>query len=236
MTAMGDGLEDRDDGSGYFSVLPTPPALIGGLTILGEAAILARRIPGNYPQAVAIEAIIAATERNVAEAGIAAVKASEEAAVQRLKTTRLRPRAPSFSGRDAAFRGGSRSVLEEHVRSEVIGLGSVGIGSIEELDTVVGSDGRPFWRTQEHGSSHNVGRVVFGLFQPGGKPANASEFRVHPIFFAGPGAPMRIRRPIPAKHFLRAGVAAAQVLRDREFGSTEAVAVDEMRAVRATLV
>lgn len=235
MAALGDGLEDRDD-SGFFAVLPTPPALIGGLTILAEAAILARRIPGDYGQAIAIEAIISATERNIAEAGIAAVKASEEAAITTLQRTRVRPRAPSFSGSDAVHNRGARKLLEDGVQSEVLGLGAVGVGSIEELDKVVGSDGRPFWRTQEYGSDHNVGRVVFGLFQPGGAKASQAEFRVHPVFQPGGGGPMVIRRPIPARHFLRAGAGAAKLLRSREFGAAETTAVDQMRAVRSTLL
>jgi hypothetical protein len=228
MAELGAGLEDRDD-SGFFAVLPTPPALIGGLTLLGEALAFARRIPGSGAQAVAIEAIIATTERNVAEAGVAAVKASEQVAIETLQRTRVRPEGAELGERP-------RKRLEEGIRSEVLGLGSVGVGAIEELDSVVGSDGRPFWRTQEYGSDHNVGRVVFGLFQPGDSPASADQFRVHPVFIAGSGRPMVIRRPIGARHFLRAGTAAAQVLRDREFGSSEAVAIDEMRAVRATLV
>lgn len=214
MAALGDGLEDRDD-SGFFAVLPTPPALIGGLILLREAAAFARRIPGAAAQAVAIEAIIALTERNVTEAGVAAVKASEQVAIETLKRTRLRPPAPSFTGSDAVTGRGARKRLEDGIRSEVLGLGSVGVGAIDELDSVVGSDGRPFWRTQEHGSDHNVGRVVFGLFQPGGAPASGDQFRVHPVFVAGSGRPMVIRRPIPARHFLRAGAGAAQLIRER---------------------
>lgn len=235
MADLGDGLEDHGS-SGFFSVLPTPPALIGGLTLLGEAAAFARRIPGDIDQSLAIEAIISSVERNIAEVGVAAVKASEEAAIDTLRKTRVRPRAPSFTGSDAAHGGGSRKLLEDGIHSEILGPGSIGIGSIEELDSVVGVDGRPFWRTQEHGSDHNVGRVVFGLFQPGGVGASASQSRVHPVFVAGEGGPMVIRRPIGARHFLRAGVAAAQILRERQFGEAEAVAVDQMRAVKATLI
>lgn len=227
MAELGSGLEDGDSRE-FFATLPTPPALIGGLTLLAEAAAFARRLPGGIDQAIAIESIISATERNVAEAGIAAVKASEEAAIATLRRTRVRP--------EAGEAGKPRKRLEEGVKSEVLGLGMVGVGDISELDSVVGVDGRPFWRTQEYGSDHNVGRVVFGLFQPGGVPANHEDFRVHPVFVAGAGGPMVIRRPIPARHFMRAGTAAAQVLREREFGSTEIVAVEQMRAVKATLL
>lgn len=227
MAELGEGLEDRDSRD-FFSVLPTPPALLGGLTLLGEAAAFARRLPGGIDQAIAIEAIISATERNVSEAGIQAVKASEEAAIATLRRTRLRPEAGDI--------GAPRKRLEEGIQSEILGLGAVGIGNIAELDTVVGTDGKPFWRAQEYGSDHNVGRVVFGLFQPGDAPANQSEFRVHPVFVAGSGGPMVIRRPIPARHFLRAGTGAAALLRDREFGSTEVVAIEQMRVVKSTLI
>jgi hypothetical protein len=227
MAELGEGLEDRDSRE-FFSTLPTPPALIGGLTLLAEAAIFARRLPGGINQAVAIEAIISATERNVTEAGVAAVKASEQAAIEALARTRVRPEAGNV--------GTPRKRLADGIRSEVIGLGAVGIGDISELDTVVGTDGRPFWRAQEYGSDHNVGRVVFGLFEPGGAAASQSQFRVHPVFVVGDGPAMVIRRPIPARHFLRAGTAAAQVLRSREFGAAEAVGIDQMRAVKATLI
>ena len=226
MAELGEGLEDGDSRE-FFATLPTPPALLGGITLLAEAAAFARRLPGGIDQSVAIEAIIASTERNVALAGVAAVKASEEAAIQTLRRTRVRPEAGDLR---------PRKRLEEGIRSEVLGLGAVGVGDISELDTVVGVDGRPFWRTQEYGSDHNVGRVVFGLFQPGDVPANHEDFRVHPVFVAGEGGPMVIRRPIPARHFLRAGAGAATLLRERQFGETEVVAVEQMRAVKATLI
>jgi hypothetical protein len=227
MAELGEGLEDRDS-SGFFSVLPQPPSLLGGLTILTEAVALARRIPGDVPQAAAIRAIISATERNVAEAGVAAVKASEDAAIETLARTKVRPESGDL--------GAHRKRLAEGIQSEVLGLGAVGIGSIEELDTVVGTDGRPFWRTQEYGSDHNVGRIVFGLFQPGDSQPDQGEFRVHPVFVPGEGGAMIIRRPIPARHFLRAGTAAASLLRERQFGEAEAVAISQMRAVRSSLI
>jgi hypothetical protein len=225
MAELGAGLEDRDN-SEFFATLPTPPALIGGLTLLEEALVWAGKLG---PEArVAVEAVVSLTRANVEAAGIAAVKASEEAALATFKRTRVRPEVSSFGFMVP------RKRLEDSIRSQVIGLGAVGVGEIEELDSVVGTDGRPFWRTQEYGSTHNVGRIIYGLFQPGGAPPNEAEFRVHPVFVTGEvgSKRMKIRRPIPARHFLRAGQAAAALVRDREFGQTEATAIGEMRVIR----
>lgn len=229
MAELGAGLEDRDD-SDFFATLPTPPALIGGLTLLGEAIEWAAKL--GPEAAAAVEAVISVTRANVEAAGIAAVKASEEAAIAQFKRSRVRPEVSSFGFMVP------RKRLEDSIKSQVVGLGAVGVGAIEELDSVVGSDGRPFWRTQEYGSTHNVGRIIYGLFQPGGAPPNEAEFRVHPVFVVGEenSRRMKIRRPIPARHFLRAGQAAAALVRDQQFGDAEAAAIGEMRAIRDGLV
>lgn len=231
MAELGGGYEDD---SGYFAVLPTPPALLGGLELLAEAAVLARDLP--FGQSGEIEALIGLVERKVTEAGTLAAKVADEVARDVLAKTRVRPQAPSFSGADAVAGGGARKLLEDGIRSEALGDGAVGVGSIEELDTVVGPDGRPFWRTQEHGSTHNVGRVVFGFFQPGSSLPSQQQFRQHAIFVAGPGGPMHIQRPIPARHFMRDGAAAAEQFRERQFREVEGVAVNDIRALRASLI
>jgi len=196
--------------------------------------VLARDLP--FGQAAEIEALIAEVERQVNEAGVLTAKASEEAIREFISRTRVRPRAPSFTGSDAVSGGGSRKLLEDGIRSEALGEGAVGVGSIADLDTVVGSDGRPFWRTQEFGSTHNVGRVVLGFFQPGNSIPNQQQFRQHAIFIAGPGPPMHIQRPIPARHFLRDGAAAAGDFREREFRAIEGGAVGTIQVLRASLI
>lgn len=229
MAELGSGYEDREQAS-FFSLLPTPPALLGGIELLTEASALAIRL-GADAQAVAIDGIIGSVERNVAEIGVETAKVADRAIVDRIRVTRVRPEVSAFG----YMLPGKR--LDEGVKSEVLGLGAVGIASIEELESVVGTDGRPFWRTQEYGSSHNVGRVVIGVFQPGGSAPDQQDFRKHPIFEPGGGAgAMHIQRPIPARHFLRDGAAVAALYRERTFREAEIGAITEIKVVRASLI
>lgn len=225
------GAEDSHSG-GFFTVLPQPVGLTAGLELLAEAAALGSKLPPEIGQSAEIEALSAMVERSVIDASVQTAKVSEEAIKQRIALTRVRPEAASFGG--AAISTGKK--LEDAIHSEAIALGAIGIASVEVLDSVVGVDGRPFWRTQEYGSTHNVGRVVFGLFQPGNSLPDQQSFRQHPVFVAGPGGPMHITRPIPARHFLRDGAVEAELFREKAFGETQAVAVDQIRAIRATLL
>jgi hypothetical protein len=228
-------LGSSNSESGFFSVLPAPPALAGGLELLAECLLIARELPTG--QGALVSDLMAAVQAEVTGAAIQTARAADEAIRHRIALTRVRPRSPSFSGSDAfTGGGGGRKLLEDGIHSESLGLGGVGIASIEELDTVVGKDGRPFWRTQEFGSTHNVGRVVLGFFQPGSVAPDQSQFRRHPIFVAGPGVPMHIQRPIPARHFLRDGAAEAVLFREASFREIEVASVSEIRALRASLL
>lgn len=221
----------------FFTVLPIPPALVGGLELLAQAAVLGRELPPEMGQSVAIEELAASVESQVAAITVRVAKASEALIRECVAKTRVRPDYGSFGGMFAGVApGAGRHRLEDAIRSKPFGLGAVGIASIESLDEVVGLDGRPFWRTQEFGSTHNVGRVVMGLFQPGNALPSQQEFRQHPVFIAGPGGPMHIQRPIPARHFLRDGSAEAALLREREFAEAQAVAITEIRAIGASLI
>lgn len=228
MSELGAGLEDREE-QGYFAVLPAPPGLLGGIALLEEAAVLARDAVIGTEVRAAVEEIIAAVEQGVARVTIETIKVSETAIIEHIQRSRVRPEISAFGFMVP------KKKLEEGVKSEALGLGGVGIGSIAEMDSVVGTDGRPFWRTQEYGSDHNVGRVVYGLFQPGGVPASQGEFRKHPVFEPGSGGAMIIRRPIPARHFMRDGAAEAEGFRARELGQVEDEGVAEIRLVRASL-
>lgn len=228
MSELGAGLEDREE-QGYFAVLPAPPGLPGGILLLQEAAALARAAPIGAEVRAAVEEIISGVERGVARVTVETIKVSETAIVEHIQRSRVRPEISAFGFMVPKKR------LEDGIKSEALGLGGVGIGSIAELDTVVGTDGRPFWRTQEYGSDHNVGRIVYGLFQPGGAAPSATEFRKHPVFEPGSGGAMVIRRPIPARHFMRDGTGEAEGFRARELGEVEDLAVGEIKLVRASL-
>jgi hypothetical protein len=224
--------EDEGHSGGYFTTLPQPVGLTAGLELLAEAAALGSRLPQEFDQSAEIEAVAVLVERQVVEATLQTAKLADEAIKKRLTMTRVRPEASTFGGEA----GAPRKRLEDAIHSEAVGLGAVGIGSIEELDGVLGVDGRPFWRTQEYGSTHNVGRVVYGLFQPGSSLPDQQQFRQHPVFVAGPGGPMHISRPIPARHFLRDGAAEAELFRERVFLDVQEIAVAEIRAIRAQLI
>lgn len=231
------GGENEHVGTGFFAELPTPLGLLGGLELLGEAAVLGRDIPGDQGQGAAAEALAAVVERQVLDATIETAKVSEGLIRERIVKTRVRPSYESFGGMFAGVApGGGRKRLEDAIKSDALGFGAVGIASIEELDTVVGLDGRPFWRTQEYGSTHNVGRVVMGLFQPGNSLPNQQQFRQHPVFIAGPGGPMHIQRPINPRHFLRDGAAEAELFLARLYTDIQATAIAEMQAIKATLI
>lgn len=228
MAALGESNSD----TGFFSLLPAPPALLGGLELLAEAAVIARELPG--PEAAAIIELAASVREGVTLAGVETAKAADSAIEHRIDITRKRPEA-------GAWRGG-RKRLNEGIHSEALGNGAVGIGSIDDLDKVVGTDGRPYWRAQEEGTSANVGREIFGTFEGPGLtpgPPNQAEFRVHPVFTPGDGLAAgkgTIRRPIPARHFLRDGAAIALLFREDQFRGIELSAIDVMRGLRAALV
>lgn len=228
MAALGESNSE----SGFFSLLPAPPALLGGLELLAEAAVIARELPG--PEAAAIIELATSVRAGVAVAAIETAKAADSAIEHRIDITRKRPEAGAWRG--------SRKRLNEGIRSEALGNGAVGVGAISDLDQVVGTDGRPYWRAQEEGTSANIGRILFGTFEGPGitpGPPNQAEFRVHPVFTPGDGLAAgsgTIRRPIPARHFLRDGAAIALLFREDKFRDIELSAVDVMRGLRAALV
>ncbi len=126
------------------------------------------------------------------------------------------------------------------VRSILPGGGAVGIADIQHL---VQATLRPsaksttpyYWRAQEFGSSHNVGRVLLGVFQPGEAAPSEEQFRTHPAFESRPTGQkrflMRIHRPIPERAFLREGAWEAYLYRKTRFQATEAAAIEKMRQI-----
>jgi hypothetical protein len=220
----------------FVSVLPMPPALLAGLRLLEEAALLARETPFGPDMSAAIDALMAQTVDQVNAAAEETAKVAERAIVEEIKRTRVRP---PTSGWNQMFEGytpaGARKTLEEGIKAEPMLMGAVGIGSIKELDSVVGTDGKPYWRAQEYGSTHLVGRTIGGLFQPGGVFPSQQEFRKQGVFVVGPGGPMHIQRPIVARGFITHGVEEAALFRGRQFSEAQAVAVAEIRAIEVSL-
>lgn len=128
--------------------------------------------------------------------------------------------------------------------------GGIGYGAIEQLDQAVDPDhpqAGTYWRAIEEGSSHMVGRIVLGYFQPGFVPAAADQFRRHPYFTAqDPAEPgfmpgvatapaMRVQRPIEAKHFLQDGSAVAIAAHEQQMKRLQRDAIDAMLATVGTV-
>jgi len=228
------------DGHTYFIKLDPSEALIRGyqlclaardvyLKIAATIADPAQRLDAEA-QAAACDLVVATVSDGAnAVATLTAVEA-EHAAKDILHAGQLRPDPPGKSF-------GIRLKDAIQCRPIISGLGTleVGIGDVASLDQAVGdSDGQPYWKAQEFGSSHNVGRRIKGLYQPGDVAPDQSQFRQHPVFDVGvPGSrPMLIQRPIPAKAFLRGAGATAESFRSAEFRTVEADAVRELRLIQ----
>lgn len=80
--------------------------------------------------------------------------------------------------------------------------GAVGYINLEELDKFV------YWKAQEFGSDHLVGREIIGrFFVPGASDPDPSEFRTHAMFAAaGKGKTAHFQNPIPVGRFIRDGL------------------------------
>lgn len=227
------------DGNVYFKVLPPSDALINGYRLCLDARNVFLRIAAFSADPTAkldAEARAAACDlvvKTVSDGAkrVAAITAtmSEQSIQSRIDSTQLRPDAPGkpFSQR-------LRDAISSRPIPSAIGTLEVGIADVSQLDAVVGEDGNPYWRTQEFGSQHLVGKRIRGLFQPGSSPPDQSQFRTHPIFEVGAegGRSMLIRRPIPEKAFLREGVAIAEKFRAQQFRSVEAAGVSELRLIQ----
>jgi hypothetical protein len=191
-------------------------------------------------QAQEIDALILATKQRVDGDARATALEADRLIRARIDATRVRPPTLGVKNSQTSLSGGVES---RPVPSVLPGGGAVGIA---EIDRLVRATLRPsansstpyYWRAQEFGSDHNVGRVIMGVFQPGAAAPNAAQSRVHPVFETrGPGEgeryPMRITRPIPERGFLREGSWDAYLYRRTRFEATEAAAVDRMRQIAA---
>lgn len=105
--------------------------------------------------------------------------------------------------------GGGGPRLEDYVgvsRPLTAVPGSVGLNDEEPL-----YDNVPWWWTNEEGYSGHVGRELVGVFTPGNAAPSGAEFRVHPLFRPLAKGPKGIiDEPIPAREFVKDGVADAE--------------------------
>lgn len=219
--------ESAPDGHTYVHFMEAPPALLTTYRLLLQAESTARSIGGaeGRARAQAIALLLVKIEGEVTAAGQAAAVAAETAIRDKIDSTRVRPQG-SDKLKDA--------IAARLVPSAPAG-GAVGIADIDRLNTIaVDQQGQAYWRAQELGSSHLVGRRIKGVFQPGAAAPSQAEFRVHPIFEQGvAGGSMLVRRPIEPRHFIAEGVNVADSVRLGAFRRIDKDAVTQMRAIIA---
>lgn len=219
------------DGSDYFVVLPPEPLLIDAFLTLEKARVEALKNPDKVEgraQAAAISLVIAQVGSDVEAAAILTAKEAEGMIRDRLARTQKRPDPP---GKSVGKR--LKSAIVCRALPSVIPGGGVGVGDISTLNEVADAQGRAYWRAQEFGSSHLVGRTLPGYFQPGESPAGAAPSRTHPIFEVTSGPPMTISNPIPERAYLRDGAVLAEVFRQRALGGAVSGGIGELRKIAA---
>lgn len=219
------------DGSDYFVVLPPEPLLIDAFLTLEKARLEALKNPDKMEgraQAAAISLVISQVGSDVQAAAVLTAKQAEEMIRERIARTQKRPDPP---GKSVAKR--LKSAIVCRALPSVIPGGGIGVGDISTLNQVADAQGRAYWRAQEFGSSHLVGRTLPGFFQPGDSPAGAAPSRTHPIFQVTSGPPMTITNPIPERAFLREGAVMAEVFRQRALGSAVGAGIGELRRITA---
>lgn len=231
--------EQAPDGRRYFKLLGVSPHLIRMYELLLQSAELAALRPTGRIQAAQIELLILQVKREVERN--ARITAIETDAIIRSKieSSRVRPPTLGHKNSNTSLASGIRS---RAVQSILPGGGAVGIADIEELiaATLAPSTNSqvPFyWRAQEFGSEHLVGKTLYGVFMPGeAAPLGPGPNRSHPAFKVrgrgqGKRYKMIVRNPIEARGFLREGAYDGFALRKRMNLKTETTAVTEMRRI-----
>lgn len=134
-------------------------------------------------------------------------------------------------------------------------VGSVGVGNVDRMDRVTNplaltpAGKKPYWRAQEYGSRHLVGKQLRGMFYDTGgvNPTRPGAATGQPIFLtnaairawgADPGdsarggrATMLVRNPIRPKGFIKAGVKAAIGPWNAELAAAEKRFLDTVRPI-----
>lgn len=109
--------------------------------------------------------------------------------------------------------------------------GVVGVVRLDALDKF------PYWKAQEFGSDHMVGREIYGWFfgAGGGGPSapNPNDFRTHPLFRPAANAPVKatFRNSIPEGNFLRDGLQAVEAYWTKEIQHACNDALKDLAAV-----
>jgi hypothetical protein len=218
-------------GGTFFAILPPETHLLNAYRMLLEARQVAlRNFPGTEgrARALAIDVVIKETQARVNVAATETATEADRIIKGLIKSTQVRPDPPKSRGRRRLEDG-----VESRPLVTSVAGGGVGIGDIDILDQVADAQGRAYWRAQEFGSTHLVGKQIRGFFQPGRSPAQGSLFRRHPLFEVNREGPsMLITRPIPERAFLRDGAAAAELFRQKALGKAVTPALGELRLIQ----
>jgi len=221
------------DGNDYFTILPPEPLLIDAFLLLEEARKEALKHPiaaEGKARASAISLVISQVGADVEAAAILAAREAEALIVGRVNATQKRPDPPGGGGVHRRL----RDAITCRALPTVLPGGGVGIGDLTDLNQVADAQGRAYWRAQEFGSSHLVGKTLYGFFQPGESAAGEAPSRTHPIFEVTQGGPqMIVENPIPEKAFLREGATLAEVFRQRQLGNAVSGGITELAAITA---
>lgn len=224
--------EAGPDGRSYFKILK--PYLALAETYAHALEVRRRYEAVSHPEAKLkarlVARMIVELNTQVKAGEVLVAEAANRAVVNRLGATRHRPV--------------GRNLLANSIESRPIGTtafhtGAVGVGDLAALDKAADQQGRPYWAAQEFGSTHLVEwfstHTVYGFFQPGGAAPDQAAFRQHPYFeLNGQGHPLHVKRPIPAKGFLRGGAADAEQFRYRTMSRVASETAAEIERILTT--
>lgn len=213
-------------GQTYFKVLP-------GIRGLSQAWIEALRLYNElrtvpHPAAPEKRALlarhIASMEEKIKAGEIAVAEATDVYVRERIAATQVRPDNPNGPKMIAGIK--SRPIVYPDLPA--FAVGQVDISVLNKAAT--GVSGKPYWPSQEFGYAGHVGRKMRGSFM--GTRPDPSMFRVHPVFTVGkPWYKMTIQHPIEERAFLRSGVMAGALLRQRMWKQIEAEALREVTRI-----
>lgn len=230
-------------GDRWYIVMGVPGALLATYRNLVTAAEVALARPGGGARAtsIAIDLLITDMQARVDAAAAKAALTASSRAVAQVQATAVRPDTATAvsKGTKLASSISARPILLPGFTLR--GLGAVGVGNVGELEAgtinpFVNSD-KGYWQAQEDGSSHLVGKTLYGVFMPGDSQPSGALFRVHPVFEyrtkgSTPRFKMVVNKPIQPRHFLKDGAGDGYALRKKEFAAIQAYAVTRMRTIR----
>lgn len=197
------GRGSSEEAFGYFSTVGIPQLV----SVLGRVQRLAGAA-GNRSAQAAVLGVVGGLLKDVNDAAVEMAGIADGLIVTKMLQTQARNR--PLTG-----------AMETHVRSVPGPLGTVRVALIAELDKIVNPRGYgPFWRAQEYGTgspevASQVGRPLFGTFEPSGGPPDSAQQGVgagHDLAFIPMGSAPgfgRISVELPGRHFLRDGTAEA---------------------------